>query len=111
MYAYLKKQYLKGDYIMTNKEKISWMLRVATEYGVKVDRGNMIRWDVESRNEQWRFNIKKNVIRVEYRSLEYCGNDVVWNRVRSTSIKKLNKDSWEESMRQVKNIQSGVETV
>jgi hypothetical protein len=96
---------------MKNKEKINWMIRIAVEHGVRVDRGNMIRWDVESRNEQWRFNIKKNVIRVEHRSLECCGRNIVWDRVRSTSIKELDMDSWEDSMRQVKKIQSGVETV
>ena len=88
---------------MTNKQKIAWMVRIAVEHNVKVDRGNMIRWDDDDHNKQWRFNIKKNVIRTEVRSFD----SDVWTRMGSTNIKSLSMDIWEANMKRVHDIQTG----
>jgi len=80
---------------MTNTNKIKELIRIAQEANVRVDRGNMIRWDADVAGKQYRYNIKKNVIRREIRSF----NSSVWTRIDSCKISGVVLQSWEYLMK------------
>jgi len=86
---------------MTNKNKIKILIEIAEDNNVLVERGNMIRWD-GSIGSQFRYNIKKNVIRFECRKL----SSTLWTRISSHSIKDLNINLWTGNMNLVNKKQN-----
>jgi hypothetical protein len=80
---------------MNNSEKIQEFIDIAKINNVRVDRWNNIKWVSKDGKKEYRYNIKKNVIRFENRVIGTSG----WFRIRSYKISDLSFESWEGGMK------------